>query len=263
MDADLDGLPGEARAFLGRARAFFAADDRFSALLVAGSAIGGGMDEFSDLDLVIVCPGPSYESVMASRREIAEGLGALLAAFTGEHVGEPRLLICLYGPPLLHVDLKFVTADDLDRRVETPLVAWARDPAIRARLRSGSAAWPDRPPQWFEDRFWIWIHYGATKIGRGEHLEALSMLGFVRDQVLGPLVCRSRGLEQRGVRRLERLAPELAARLGATIATADEQDLRRAFSATIALYRELRAEAPPEDARPALEEAVSRFLEEV
>jgi hypothetical protein len=31
----------------------------------------------------------------------------LLVGFTGEHVGEPRVLICLYGPPVLHVDLKF------------------------------------------------------------------------------------------------------------------------------------------------------------
>ena len=34
------------------------------------------------------------------------------ATFTGEHVGESRVLICLYGPPLLHVDLKFVSLSD-------------------------------------------------------------------------------------------------------------------------------------------------------
>ena len=45
---------------------------------------------------------------MGERRTIAESCGGLLAAFTGEHVGEPRLLICLYGPPLAHVNLKFV-----------------------------------------------------------------------------------------------------------------------------------------------------------
>lgn len=264
MDPEIGGrLPDEARKFLGRAQSFFAADDRFSALLVAGSAIDGGMDEFSDLDLIIVCPDATYGSVMGVRRRIAESLGDLQAAFTGEHVGEPRLLICLYGPPLLHVDLKFVTADDLDQRVETPLVAWARAPSIRERLRAGSAAWPNRPPQWFEDRFWIWIHYGATKIGRGEYFEALTTLSFVRDQVLGPLICRSVGRDQRGVRRLERLAPELATRLQGTIGTADEQDLKRAYAAAIALYRELRAGAPPEDQRPSREEAVSRFVETV
>jgi hypothetical protein len=34
------------------------------------------------------------------------------SAFSGEHVGEPRALICLYGPPLLPVDLKFVSLSD-------------------------------------------------------------------------------------------------------------------------------------------------------
>ena len=266
MDPELSGrLPEQARTFLERALTFFAADGRFSALLVAGSAIDGAMDEFSDLDLVVVCTDAARAAIMDAdaRRRIAEGLGDLQAAFTGEHVGEPRLLICLYGPPLLHVDLKFVAADDLDERVETPLVAWAGDPSIRERLRAGTAAWPDRAPGWFEERFWIWVHYGATKIGRGEHLEALNMLGFLRDQVLGPLISRSVGREQRGVRRLERLAPELAGRLEETIATAERQDLKRAYEAAIALYRELRAGAPPDDTRPSLEEAVIRFVEDV
>ncbi|NRS94850.1 hypothetical protein DFH40_002566 [Clostridium beijerinckii] len=46
---------------------------------------------------------------MNERIKIAESLGTLLSAFTGEHVGEPRLLICLCEPELLHVDLKFVS----------------------------------------------------------------------------------------------------------------------------------------------------------
>ncbi|MBD0742863.1 hypothetical protein [Streptomyces sp. CBMA152] len=29
-----------------------------------------------------------------------------MAGFTGEHVGEPLLIITLVGPPLLHVDFK-------------------------------------------------------------------------------------------------------------------------------------------------------------
>ena len=44
----------------------------------------------------------------AGASAFAAGLGPLLACFTGEHVGEPRLLIALYGPPPVHVDLKFV-----------------------------------------------------------------------------------------------------------------------------------------------------------
>lgn len=41
--------------------------------------------------------------------------------------------------------------------------------------------------QWFEARAWIWLHYAATKLARGELYEAIGMLGFFREQVLGPL----------------------------------------------------------------------------
>ncbi|MER7057532.1 MULTISPECIES: hypothetical protein [unclassified Streptomyces] len=30
--------------------------------------------------------------------------------------------------------------------------------------------------QWIEDRFWIWVHYGATKLGRGELFEVNGFL---------------------------------------------------------------------------------------
>jgi hypothetical protein len=111
------------------------------------------MDEFSDLDLVVVIEEDAYPGVLASRMEMARRLGPLLSAFTGEHVGEPRLLICLYGPELLHIDLKFVTMSDLDRLVERPVVLWSRDgAAVEARLDRADIAWPNRDPDWFEAR---------------------------------------------------------------------------------------------------------------
>ena len=256
-------VSGEAGKFLARAQAIFASDDRFSALLVAGSTIEGATDEFSDLDLIVISPEAAYGAVMGARRQIAESLGSLHAAFTGEHVGEPRLLICLYGDPLLHVDLKFVTVDDLDRRVETPLVAWSRDPAVLERLRSGTSEWPNRPPEWFEERFWIWVHYGATKIGRGENMEAIHMLDFLRDQVLGPLIARSLGRDQRGVRHLERLAPGLQKQLEETLCSAEKGKIKRAYLAAIALYRDLRAGAIPDNLRVSRESAVCSYVESV
>ncbi len=37
---------------------------------------------------------------------------------------------------------------------------------------------------------WIWLHYAATKLARGELYEAIGMLAFFREQVLGPLIYR-------------------------------------------------------------------------
>src|SRR5262245_34447352 len=76
-------------------------DQRVVALTLGGSAAVGESDEFSDLDFVVVCRDDGQAELLAEARHFAERLGPLLAAFTGEHVGEPRLLICLYGAPLL------------------------------------------------------------------------------------------------------------------------------------------------------------------
>jgi hypothetical protein len=170
-------LPELHAAFVAKLRRAVDVDGRFLALLAGGSFIHGGFDEHSDLDFVVVVEETAYENALASRMTFAAGLGPLLSAFTGEHVGEPRLLICLYGPPLLHVDLKFATASTLDRRIEQPAVLFARDPdELGKRLAASDPVWPDMSPEWFETRVWVWLHYAATKLARGELFEALGML---------------------------------------------------------------------------------------
>ena len=47
-------------------------------------------------------------------------------------MGMPQLYICLYGPQMLHVDLKFVAPEALAKRVEEPVVLWDRTGAVRA-----------------------------------------------------------------------------------------------------------------------------------
>ena len=75
------------------------------AVTEGGSAVTGELDEFSDVDVLVVCTEEGHESLLQEATEFAAGVGPLVSAFSGEHVGEPRLLLCLYGPPLVHVDL--------------------------------------------------------------------------------------------------------------------------------------------------------------
>jgi hypothetical protein len=255
-------LPELHSEFVGRVRNEVERDERLIALLAGGSYVHGGFDEHSDLDFVVIVDEDAYGEVMASRRQFAERIGGLLAAFTGEHVGEPRLLICLYGPPLLHVDLKFATAADLDRRVERPAVLFARDPEwIQARLDAAAIAWPDASPDWFEQRAWIWLHYGATKLARGELFEAIGMLAFFREQVLGPMCHRRAGRPQRGVRRIEALDAHSTERLAATIPDCNAASVQKAFLAATDLYVELRADAPPQEMVGQMPRALQRYLD--
>jgi hypothetical protein len=107
-------------------------NNEFLALAAGGSWIDGGMDRFSDIDLVIVHQSQTLS--LEQKKGLAESAGDLLACFTGEHVGEPRLLICLYNNPMLHVDLKFVHLHDMTSRVEDPIIIWERNNILTSIL---------------------------------------------------------------------------------------------------------------------------------
>ncbi|MGK5683637.1 hypothetical protein [Actinoplanes sp. URMC 104] len=254
-------MPEQHAAVLHRVRNAISADDRFLGLAAGGSLRAGTLDAYSDLDFIVVVKDDEHAAVMAGMHEVAASCGTLLAAFTGEHVGEPRLLICLFDDPLLHVDLKFLRLDELGRRTEDPVVLWERGSAVSDMLRRTSATPPSPDAQGIEDRFWVWVHYAATKLGRGELFEALGFLGFLRENVLGPLHSASRGQEPRGVRRLEDLAPGFAAELRDTVAGHDARQCADAVWRCVELYRELRPAGIVH--RTAAERASTSYLAEV
>src|SRR5688572_27147100 len=107
--------------FANRAKDILGSDDNVIGLAVAGSWLTNEMDQFSDLDLVLVTK-QKVSGDKALMLDYAKRLGDFLSGFTGEHVGEPRVLICLYDNPLLHVDIKFVTLEEFHTRIETPTI---------------------------------------------------------------------------------------------------------------------------------------------
>ena len=255
-------LPESHREFLIRAVDRLASDARIVGVAAGGSFITDSMDEFSDLDFVIAVEPAHQDEVMVQRMQIAASLGKLLAAFTGEHVGEPRVLICLYEAPLLHVDLKFVNLADAAVRVEDPFILWERDGRLSSALKHRKAEYPTRSLQWIEDRFWIWVHYAAAKIARGELFEAIDCLSFLRGNVLGPLALARAGVRPTGVRKIEAMAPDFAIELQRTVALYDAADCVRALRASVELYRSL---TPLESSgeRKRVEDAAMEYLAEI
>lgn len=216
-----------------------AQDEEFIALAAGGSWIEGQMDRYSDIDLVIVHR--SGYLTIEQRKAIAAAAGDLLVCFTGEHVGEPRLLICLYDNPLLHVDLKFVDLSGMASRVEDPVVIWQRDNSLTSLLSTTKANFPHPDYQWLEDRFWVWIHYAASKIGRGELFETLTFLSFMQQTVLGPLALISQGALPKGVRKLEMILPSAdLEKLRQTNANYNRQSCLSALYHVVNYYQTLR-----------------------
>ncbi|MDB5243126.1 MAG: hypothetical protein JWP57_3751 [Spirosoma sp.] len=210
-----------------------------------GSYASGELDAYSDLDLVLVTT-QSIAPELEKMRAYASGLGTVLASFRGDHVGEPRLLIALYDAPLLHVDIKFLTPSEFYERVENPVILWERNGALSAIMEQSDAHYPAFDFQWAEDRFWIWVHYAALKIGRGEYFEAMDFLAFVRNAILGPLLhLKNKGLP-RGVRRIETVAgPDDINRLRITVAAPNRKELMVSLKEVVRLYEDLRKDVAP------------------
>ncbi len=255
-DGVLDGVPPHLEDLARSALHGAANDPRVVGLVVAGSVARRSADEYSDLDLVIVCDDATHAQVLAGARHFAASLGPLLAAFTGEHVGEPRLLIALYdagfdGSGPRHVDLKFVSVRDLAARVEDGRILWQRDGVVDQAYARCNASWPVPDPQWIEDRFWVWLHYTTAKIARGELFEAVDALTFMRATALAPLIMVDRVPNPTGVRRIERNAPDLMPALRSTHGGVTVHECLRATEATADLYLRLRDPARIEPRRAA------------
>lgn len=233
------------RAFLENAVRVVRHDSETIGLAVGGSYASGDMDVYSDLDLVLVTT-HSIAPNISRMRAYASRLGQMLASFRGDHVGEPRLLIALYDAPLLHVDIKFLTLAEFEERVEDPVVLYERDEALTTVIQRSTAHYPDFDFQWAEDRFWIWVHYAALKIGRGEYFEALDFLAFLRSTLLGPMIHLKNGNLPRGVRRIETsVGKEDLAQLTGTLGLLDRHALLASTEVAMHLYESLRDDLAP------------------
>jgi predicted nucleotidyltransferase len=228
--------------FIGKAKNILREDEQIVGLAVAGSHITKELDEFSDVDLILVTRNRVSQDKNAMLN-YAKRLGNFISGFTGEHVGEPRLLICLYDEPLLHVDIKFVTIEEFHTRIETPEIVFDRSGELAEAIRNSTARFPYPDYQWIEDRFWTWVHYALLKIRRGELLEAYDFFGTLRMMALGPLIHIKNKNLPRGVRRVETSLPaEDLKSLLATVPQYDRESLLTSLHHAVKLYRELRAE---------------------
>jgi predicted nucleotidyltransferase len=231
-------------------------------LAAGGSWASGEVDAYSDLDLVLIT-NQKIAPELSKMQEYATGLGSLIASFRGDHVGEPRLLIALYESSLLHVDIKFLTPDEFHDRVEDPIILWERDQILTNIFQQSKAQYPPFDFQWTEDRFWIWAHYAALKVGRGEFFEAIDFLAFVRNAVIGPMLHLKNSSLPRGVRRAETTfgVAELA-QLRKTVATPDRDVLVSSLWEVIYLYESLRDALAPAtfQKNSAAQSAVTRYV---
>jgi hypothetical protein len=166
----------------------------------------------------------------------------------------------------LHVDIKFLTLEEFESRVEEPVILWDTNGQLQHVLNKIQGKFPYPDYQWIEDRFWVWIHYVLAKIGRGEYMEAFDSLSIFRMLIFGPLLHIKNGNLPKGVRKVEMLlANNDLTCLKNTIAAYDKQSLIRAIESSISLYQNLRKELFKADVvlRNDAEKEALKYLEKI
>jgi hypothetical protein len=158
------------------------------------------------------------------------------------------------------VDLNFQPLDKISDRVENLVVLYEKNKMMRAEFAKKVAQIPEPDLQWYEDRFWIWLHYIATRIGRGELFEAIEGLSFLRQRVLGPLMQVKNGRPPWGVRNVETSAPVELPRLIDTLAGHDQASCLKALKSAADLYIYLRGYNKASANREEAQRAALKYL---
>lgn len=83
MTAVGERVPGHLRGIADQVVAAAEADERLLAVIAGGSVATGTSDEYSDLDLVLVCTPEAQAECLAEAPEFAGRIGPFLAGFTG------------------------------------------------------------------------------------------------------------------------------------------------------------------------------------
>ena len=233
-------MAGSHMMFINRSLPILKKDERIVGVALGGSYARNSMDEYSGLGFIIAVDPARYDSMLQDREDLAGRMGWLLSCFPAEHIQKPEQLICLYKEPLLHVDLNFQPLDRISHRLEDPVVIYEKDGLMTKEYSKRTADIPKPDLQWYEDRFWIWVHYIANRIGRGELFDAIEGLSFLRQRVLGPLLLIKNGKPPRGVREVENAAPDELPRLVSTLAEHNAKSCLRALKSATDLYIYLR-----------------------
>ena len=163
------------------------------------------------------------------------------------------------------MDLKFVSIHEARERIEDPLIVWERNTTLTENLYQGKVRTPTLDLGWIENRFWVWVHYIAGKIGRGELFDVIDGMSFLRGRVFGPMMQAKAGIRPQGVRRIEECGASYLERLKSTAPAHDRLSCLLAINAAVELYQELREELDQgrdEVTSPVEREAV-KYLKEI
>ncbi|OOG43456.1 hypothetical protein [Rhodanobacter sp. C05] len=179
-----------------------------STLLVTGSVVAGGVDQYSDLDLIVVSESPS--DCATTVRAAIEEAGELISCFTTDHLVTHQSSIYYIAVERSLVKLDIVY-EDSTKSFEIPATAEIVSGDIhnleRATFHS-NAGLPESALELSAAKLAAWLWFTYARAARGEFFAAARSIDFSRENALLPLMLHRLRLPQDGHRKLESRLPK-------------------------------------------------------
>ena len=215
------------------------ADERITGVLVVGSGAVGFDDNYSDVDLCIVCPDDQTLSIYQDWRERFEKLLPVIHCCPVTYNPSSHLYALLLDG-FLELDAGFIGMGSLTAKRERWKVAFDRSGEI-ARIMADS--WKNRKPvdpkfEYMRRVEGIWHHvlHVGQALRRGQPWKALHYLETIRNRTIELAVLR-RGLDIGHFRDADRLPDGLLAELAQTLPlSTEESEIIRALECAIECF---------------------------
>jgi hypothetical protein len=179
-----------------------------SAIAVGGSLAAGRVDDYSDVDLYVLCADRRRSAKLAdSLGDITARGGRLLARYTASHLGAPHLhiVLVLVDGWIVKADIELLAAGQ-EARVQQAMPLYDPQRALAARpskerLTANSLAADAHT------KFAGWLWYTYAKAARGELFQAANSLDYLRKNAVLPLSLALNQQPNEDYRRIEERLP--------------------------------------------------------
>ncbi|MCI0395633.1 MAG: nucleotidyltransferase domain-containing protein [Chloroflexi bacterium] len=212
--------PHDRQTTLDRLLAALQTDNRIAGALLVGSAATGFNDDLSDIDLsVVVAQEAQVTAVFHDWQQRIPTLFPVIHSFEATY-GPNNFLVAFWLETFLELDLGFLCLANLVAKRDRWQVAFDRSGRIESLMR---ASWAGRPAPDVQalylatlDSLWHYAGHVAISVQRRHFWRALHYLDEIRDRTI-TLAGLRRQLDTRHFRQVDRLPPELLARLEQTL----------------------------------------------
>ncbi|MBC8374661.1 MAG: nucleotidyltransferase domain-containing protein [FCB group bacterium] len=237
------------RGYEGLSDALHTLTDHFSrvkgiyGILVSGSVATGNVDEYSDLDLLVVVSYEELQNVWQDRYDHESTVGKIFFRIDLVDVYPTSAVAFLEDGRKIHITYKAVTELTVEAEYTSAITLLNNDSRIDdwlLKCRQITISYDFARLAENDRSFWFWLLQGTAKVGRGEYWAAYDTLNTLREICIEAHAALNKKPFQSYRRIEDRWKESDISKLSRTVPKINQGEISKAYSMIISLYSELR-----------------------